>query len=157
MSMALIPLKIHIWNWRQRHPNPFWWPLGCGASILAQPKVSRPGITTSDPSTAVDKYIPQDPAPNNTPSLIPAACSQLYKLLTAHPVNPAAERAVKLHPPSKQHSKVPLLYAKNSHFPLQAFQIESYPLWQCTPPLPSPHPPFPHLSLNCAFISSELD
>lgn len=86
------------------------------------------------PGLAVDKCLPHATAPNNPLSLIPAAPSQLYKLLTAHPVNPAAERAVKLHPPSKQHSKLPSLYnmmgAKNSHFPLQASQIESYPLWR---------------------------
>lgn len=86
------------------------------------------------PGLAVDKCLPRATAPNNPLSLIPAAPSQLYKLLTAHPVNPAAERAVKLHPPSKQHSKLPSLYnmmgAKNSHFPLQASQIKSYPLWR---------------------------
>lgn len=86
----------------------------------------------------MDKCLPRATAPNNPLSLIPAAPSQLYKLLTAHPVNPTAERAVKLHPPSKQHSKLPSLYnmmgAKNSHFPLQASQIESYPLWRRSAP-----------------------
>lgn len=153
--MAPIPQKIHSWNRMVRHLSTLLWLLGGGTPGLAQLKVSRPGITTSDPCLGVDKYIPQDPASNNTPSLIPAACSKLYKLLTAHPVNSTAEKAVKLHPPSKQHSKVPLLYdmmeAKNSHFPLQVFQIESYPLWQQLPT------PFPHLSLKCTFISSGLD
>lgn len=84
-----------------RHLSPLWWLLGCGTPVLAQLKVSRPGITTRDPSLGVDKYIPQDPASNNTPSLIPAACSQLYKLLTAHPVNPAAEKGCKIASPQQ--------------------------------------------------------
>lgn len=106
----------------------------------------------------MDKCLPRATAPNNPLSLIPAAPSQLYKLLTSHPVNPAAERPVKLHPPSKQRSKLPSLYnmmgAKNSHFPLQASQIESYPVWRRGAPTRHPLPLF---SLNRAFISNQWD
>lgn len=116
------------------------WPLVHSCMVMGPAQGQKARQSGEWPWPTADKYIPRAVAPNNTPSLIPTAPSQLYKLLTAHPVNPVAERAVKLPPPSKQHSKVPLLYdmmeAKNSHFPLRAFQMESYPLWWRLPALP---------------------
>lgn len=94
------------------------------------------------PGLAVDKCLPRATAPNNPLSLIPAAPSQLYKLLTAHPVNPVAEWAVKLHPPSKQHSKLPSLY--NMMGPktvISLYRLLKLSLIHCGDEVPPPHPP----------------